>query len=244
MEEFSQEELEEVLGIFQEESEEQIQKLNENLLRLEVNPKDDKAIQEIFREAHSLKGSARMIGLDDIQTIAHKLEDIFGLVRKGELDIKAEVIDILCNAVDSIASIIQDTIKTKGTHSIDVESVVNQLKLIETGEIYSMLGSIPKDKVQPAESIEEDDKEPNVFEEASVLKDIGEKLGLKASLEITDSDYDISQEDFSEEELLELKRIFYAESKQQINYIFESIERLKNFPYDREVLSEVYRAAH
>src|SRR3989339_463890 len=121
---FSEEELEEVLNIFQEEAEEQIQKLNDNLLILESNPKDDKAIQEIFREAHSLKGAARMIGFDDIQTIAHKLEDIFGLARKGELLIKPEVIDIMCNAVDAIDSIIRDTVKTKGgTHSIDIPAI-------------------------------------------------------------------------------------------------------------------------
>ncbi|MEW5822695.1 MAG: Hpt domain-containing protein [Cyanobacteriota bacterium] len=310
--EFSEEELEEVLAIFQEESEEQIQKLNDNMLRLEQNPQDEKAIQEIFREAHSLKGAARMIGLDDIQTIAHKLEDIFGLARKGELIIKAEVIDIMCNSVDALASIIEDTVKTKGSHSIDVESIVNQLKMIESGQIYNLMSGaveeekpkkrsdkkqIPKlnlddipdidDLDEPLSSLGSKKKEdtPVLKQKAKLqfedlqLEDLEEEPrqilpelpdsvakhmppGLEAKLKKTSEEKSLvvdspkeeskeinieqiaEQEGFSDDELSELKQIFYAESIQTIDFIFESMEKLKHSPYDREIISEVYRHAH
>lgn len=290
---FSEEELEEVLNIFQEEAEEQIQKLNDNLLSLESNPQDDKAIQEIFREAHSLKGAARMIGFDDIQTIAHKLEDIFGLARKGELMIKPEVIDIMCNAVDAIDSIIQDTVKTKGgTHSIDIPAVIKQLSLIETGNIPDPLvkpskpeaqkPELSKEEVEVIEEITPPPVEIKVEEpETPVLEEpleepeqeivpeiksirskeqfeLEEKLESEkkipgkgyvvpppqSSLDDMDDCYNITQEGFSEEELLELRQIFYAESIETTNFIKAYIARLKTSPYDREVLAEAYRYAN
>ena len=116
---FLESEIVEILNIFREESEEQIQKLNKNLLRLEANPKDSTAISELFREAHSLKGAARMIGLNDIQLIAHKLEDVFGMAKESRLNVTPETIDILCKAVDCVNSIVEESIETRGNASFD-----------------------------------------------------------------------------------------------------------------------------
>lgn len=265
--EFSEEELEEVLSIFQEESEEQIQKLNENMLRLEANPQDEKAIQEIFREAHSLKGAARMIGLDDIQTIAHKLEDIFGLARKKELEIRPEIVDIMCRAVDALASIIEDTVKTKGSHSIDVESVVNQLKLIESGQMNLFLDSSPKEEEPPEENEEDEydiplsqmslsgrssrttpvpfEEDPPPQKEKVVPKPLAktEEKPVVVSEDLQDEPEDDS-EVFSHEELAELRHIFFIESTQTINFILDCVSKLRQSPYDRELLSESYRNAN
>jgi two-component system chemotaxis sensor kinase CheA len=274
--EFSEEELEEILSIFQQESEEQIQNLNDNMLRLEANPKDARIIQEIFREAHSLKGAARMIGLDDVQVIAHKLEDIFGLARNNELEIIPELIDIMCSAVDAIASIIEDSIKNKGTHKVDVTAILTQLKMIETGEFTKLLGA---HQAQIAINAEPEESEDDYYEEEEEDKfpqfelrkkdpersssspedktidsralDTFSKLNIPVSktkteeiAETIEEELELSKNDFSEEELAELKQIFYAESRENIDFIFKSLERLKLFPYDREILAEVYRSAH
>jgi len=132
---FPENEIEEILNIFREESEEQIQKLNKNLLRLEHNPKDSTAMSELFRDAHSLKGAARMIGLNDIQLIAHKLEDVFGLIKESRLDVKPEIIDMLCKAVDCVGSIVEDSILTRGKASFpQVPDIVEKLQKIVDDE--------------------------------------------------------------------------------------------------------------
>ncbi|MFH0702870.1 MAG: hybrid sensor histidine kinase/response regulator [bacterium] len=129
---FLEEELEEIFNIFREESEEQIQKINQNLLKLEANPGDGAVIAELFREAHSIKGAARMIGLNDIQSLAHKIEDVFGLAKEGNLKIDAKVIDILCKTVDCIGSIVEKSIETKGAyHSPDVDEIIKQIEDIK-----------------------------------------------------------------------------------------------------------------
>ncbi|MCK7479030.1 MAG: Hpt domain-containing protein [Candidatus Moduliflexus flocculans] len=55
-----------------------------------------------------------MIGLNDIQAIAHKIEDIFGLAKENSIEITAELIDALGKAVDCVSSIIDESIKTRG----------------------------------------------------------------------------------------------------------------------------------
>jgi two-component system chemotaxis sensor kinase CheA len=52
-------ELQEILSIYKAETEEHLQKLNERLLSLEKSPRRTETLEEIFREAHSLKGAAR-----------------------------------------------------------------------------------------------------------------------------------------------------------------------------------------
>lgn len=129
---FLEEELEEILNIFREESEEHIQNINQNLLKLEKNPNDMSVISELFREAHSIKGSARMIGLDDIQRLAHKLEDILGYAKEYSLKITPEIIDVLCKSNDCIASIVDESVKTKGEfRSPEVDKNIKELEAIE-----------------------------------------------------------------------------------------------------------------
>lgn len=82
----------ELRNLFRIESAEHLQKLDAGLLSLEKTPDDPLMIQEVFREAHSLKGAARMLGLIDIQGLANGVEDMLGAVRSGKLLITAEVI--------------------------------------------------------------------------------------------------------------------------------------------------------
>lgn len=128
---FLDDELEDILNVFREESEEHIQKINQNLLRLESNPDDLSAVSELFREAHSIKGASRMVGLNDIQAIAHKIEDLFGLARDGQLKFEPQIIDKLCHSVDFISSIVEESIKTKGLyHSEKTETIISELEEI------------------------------------------------------------------------------------------------------------------
>lgn len=70
-------------AIFKAEADERLQRLDDLLLSLAKNPGDASTIEEAFREAHSLKGAARMLGLSGVQVLAHKLEDGLNLARRG-----------------------------------------------------------------------------------------------------------------------------------------------------------------
>src|SRR5574344_242453 len=126
---FSQDEFDEILKIFLAESEEIISGLNNNLLILEKNPTNSDAILEIFRDAHSLKGAARMIGFTNIQNVAHKMEDVLGLAKENKLALGNNVIDVLYKTVDFLSDLIKKTVANKAEPGdADINS---QIQLLE-----------------------------------------------------------------------------------------------------------------
>ncbi len=131
--EFSQEEFDEILSIFSEESDEIVHRLNNNILALEKNPDNKDIIMELFRDAHSLKGAARMIGFNDIQAIAHKIEDILGLAKDGKLLISSEVTDAIYKSIDFVNMSIQLSVKAK-----------KEVKLSDFGKFIGELDEVSK----------------------------------------------------------------------------------------------------
>jgi two-component system chemotaxis sensor kinase CheA len=126
--ELSKEELKEMMSIFKVESEEHLKNLNKGLLKLEEAPGSKELLDELFRTAHSIKGSARMMGFDKIEAVSHKIEDIFGLLRKGKASLSAEDFDLVYEGVDLISQIIEK-ISADGTdESINIQALNNRLE--------------------------------------------------------------------------------------------------------------------
>ncbi len=100
----------ELCNLFRIESAEHLQKLDAGLLQLEKTPGDQSLVQEIFREAHSLKGSARMLGLIDIQGLANTVEDMLGEVRGGKLNVTADVIKPQLVTLDRIRQLVAEAV--------------------------------------------------------------------------------------------------------------------------------------
>ncbi len=71
----------ELRALFKAESEEHLQTLENGLLRLEAEPRETAVLEELFRSAHSLKGAARMLGVEGVETLAHHFEDELGAAR-------------------------------------------------------------------------------------------------------------------------------------------------------------------
>jgi len=83
----------ELRKLFKAESEEHLAHLDDALLRLEKTPAEAALLEEAFRESHSLKGAARMLGLERIESAAHGLESILNAARKGEAPLTPEHIE-------------------------------------------------------------------------------------------------------------------------------------------------------
>lgn len=72
----------ELYQVFLVESLELLEKFNNALLDLEKNPEGVDTINELFRIAHTLKGTSGMVGLDDIKESMHAAEDLMDAVRR------------------------------------------------------------------------------------------------------------------------------------------------------------------
>jgi two-component system sensor histidine kinase and response regulator WspE len=89
-----------MLDLYQQEVETHGSALNDGLLALESSPHDTALINDLMRAAHSLKGAARILGLQVVSTVAHALEDIFVKVGEGKLEFPDGFFDLLLQTVD------------------------------------------------------------------------------------------------------------------------------------------------
>lgn len=97
---------EQIRGIFAQEAAGRLTSLDQLLLRLETSGGDPELIQSLFREVHTLKGSAAVASLDDVSAMAHELEDLMGRVRSGDTAVTPEVIDVLFAGADRLRAAI------------------------------------------------------------------------------------------------------------------------------------------
>jgi two-component system chemotaxis sensor kinase CheA len=82
---FSDAERAELLATFRGQAEELLVALEEGLLALERAPQDDEALHAVFRAAHTIKGDARIVGLEEVALAAHALEDVLEQLRERTL---------------------------------------------------------------------------------------------------------------------------------------------------------------
>ena len=94
--------LEQFYEIFFEESSELLADMEACLLRLDVNSPDLEDLNAIFRAAHSIKGGAGTFGFTDMTEATHMLETLLDKLRKGELEVRSEMIDAFLRAGDVI----------------------------------------------------------------------------------------------------------------------------------------------
>jgi two-component system chemotaxis sensor kinase CheA len=86
------------------EAEELLDTLSRDLVEFESQGRDvrPEVINKIFREVHSLKGLAGMLGFGEISELAHSLEDMLDRLRMGKIEITKDLIDLLYDAIDSL----------------------------------------------------------------------------------------------------------------------------------------------
>jgi chemotaxis protein histidine kinase CheA len=85
----------ELVATFRAEVEERLASLRDGLLSLEGSAAPRQLIASLFRDAHTVKGSARMLGLDAVVTLAHRAEDLLGMLRDGRVPVRPDLVDLL-----------------------------------------------------------------------------------------------------------------------------------------------------
>ncbi len=92
----------EVLSYFVPEAQEYLEALESQLLRLEKGQHNPEVIDQLFRTAHTLKGSAYTVGFQSIGDLTHYVEDFMGVVREGRVTILPWHTDVLLRSVDVV----------------------------------------------------------------------------------------------------------------------------------------------
>src|SRR3954470_22174810 len=94
----------ELLATFRAEVEERGASLSAGLLQLETHHSPRQVVTGMFRDAHTVKGSARMLGLTGVLQVAHRCEDLLGALRDERMPVRRDIIDLLLAACDGIGA--------------------------------------------------------------------------------------------------------------------------------------------
>lgn len=181
--------LAEAIGSFEE--------LNKLFTNLEKNTSDKEAVDAIFRITHTLKGNAMGMGFTAIAEIAHKMEDFFGEVKSGALELTDEYFAIIFKANDKLGDLI-DALKE------DKEIPYKKMK----NELATLLGQPLDESADDEEEEEEGAKgeESLTFSDTVqipirkldiLLNQVGELIIERDRLIVTSSEKALTTNEFS-----------------------------------------------
>jgi len=124
------EEMKEIVQDFLVESQEVLDGLDQRFVALEKNPDDTDLLNEIFRAAHSMKGSAGFLGFTRLVEVAHHAESILNKMRQREMTVERSVVDTILEAVDLIKLLLTDIKETGSDAHVEVSAVLSKLAAV------------------------------------------------------------------------------------------------------------------
>lgn len=122
------------MDMFLDESREHLQSLNDGLLSLESNPDEIDVLNEIFRNAHTLKGMSATMGYTKTAELTHDMENLLDMLRKKQLKVNGDIIDVLFKCVDSLTEMIENIGNGESEDLVDVSGLIASVNAIAKGE--------------------------------------------------------------------------------------------------------------
>jgi two-component system chemotaxis sensor kinase CheA len=133
-------------GLFLAEADELIQRVEEALVELERAPHDQALLHEIFRAAHTIKGSSATIGHVRMAALTHAMETRLDEVRKGVAPVTPALVEALLHGLD-VLKLLRDEVETGQQADVDVDAAVSALESGpdasgSTSELEASAGSV------------------------------------------------------------------------------------------------------
>ncbi len=138
----------EILEIFKNEVRERVKNVESGLITLQSDPSSQEIIDDLLREAHTIKGAARMVGYSRMGEVAHKLETLLRKLKEGEVDpqkaVKAafRAIDYIKSAVEKGESDEKDVVKILENPDL-IEETTASVEITKQFELEDVWKFIP-----------------------------------------------------------------------------------------------------
>lgn len=214
------------LEVFIDESNEHLQSCSESLLVLEQNPDNIEIVNDIFRNAHTLKGMSATMGFEDIADLTHKMENVLDAIRNHKIQVTAELLDVVFESVDHLEEMVSD-ISNGGDGKKDVTQTVEKLKRLESGESIENIETVV---AAPSETVTE-------VAESKLIFDDFEQTVLEQSMEQGFSAYEINIS-LREDCLLKAARVYMVfEILEKLGEVIKStptVEKLEEEKFDTD----------
>lgn len=168
------------IGKFQEEAQDLLQRLNEGVIQLEMDPDNRDLIDQMMRDAHTVKGSSRMVGLIEISDIAHRLEDFMIRVREGEMKYTPDMSDYFFEALDAILYLAENAGKDIKLE-IDLNALQTRLSALAAGGAKAAADT-------PSTAVADEPAVSNEDQEATATEDLADEMDSLSDDEAPGSD--------------------------------------------------------
>ncbi|MBI5615854.1 MAG: chemotaxis protein CheA [Gammaproteobacteria bacterium] len=155
----------EILQDFLIEAQEILERLDSQLVALEAAPDDHELLNAVFRGFHTIKGGAGFLSLDAMVEVAHKAEDVFGLLREGKRQVTARLMDVILQVLDTLRGMFEELNGGQAPHAAAPELLAALISLAK-GE------DLGDDAPAPAVPAARAPAEPAPLEEAGEFDDV------------------------------------------------------------------------
>lgn len=156
----------EELKVFLQETDDILQSLDEDIIKLEKEDNKEEILQRVFRGAHTLKGSSGMIGHKRMAEVTHAMENLLDKLRNKKIILNSHIIDLLLYSLD-ILKILRADINKCEDSEVDIESLTGQINNVLNNESYkynpekSSGANTPDNDIEYENNIEIDETSSN-----------------------------------------------------------------------------------
>ena len=126
--------MDDLLAEFLTESNEGLQVLDNELVKLEQNPNDPELLSNIFRLMHTIKGTCGFLGLPRLEGVAHAGENVLGRLRDGEIVVSPEIVSLILECLDRIREILAALEATESEPEGDDADLISRLNAAAEGK--------------------------------------------------------------------------------------------------------------
>ncbi len=135
------------------ESEELLQRMDQDMVTLEATPHDAELLNRIFRALHTIKGTSGFLGFEPVVRLSHRAEDVLNDLRKGEIQLSQRMMDALLGARDQLGRMLND-IREGGLKEYEIDKLVAELELVrKPDDVPERLGEmlVSNGVIEPAD---------------------------------------------------------------------------------------------
>jgi two-component system chemotaxis sensor kinase CheA len=111
------------------ESEELLQRMDEDMVALESSPQDTELLNRIFRALHTIKGTSGFLGFEPLVRLSHRAEDVLNNLRRGTVKLSPPMVDALLAARDQLGRMLGH-IRQGGLQHYEIDGLLNELEAV------------------------------------------------------------------------------------------------------------------
>lgn len=119
--------------VFFEEASENLERMEQLLLGIDLGAADDETLNAIFRCAHSVKGGAATFGFAELAELTHEMETLLDRLRRHELEPDAAMVDVLLEAGDALRAQLAERQQGRSAAAVDDAALRDRLRGLAEG---------------------------------------------------------------------------------------------------------------